>query len=242
MEHGWGGKLIAEGIGTFALIFVGAGTILSLPSTVDPGAGRVAVALAHGLAIGVMVSALGHVSGGHFNPAVTIAAAVTRKIKADLVIPYIATQLLGSALAAAALASVFPYWAGTNIGNTEPAGYMNFGQTILVEAILTFFLVLVIFGTAIDKKGSWSAVAGMAIGFTITLDILVGGGLTGGAMNPARSFGPTFVAFAGGVTVTGVASGSENLWVNHLLYWVGPVLGGVMAAGLYNGMYLRDEK
>src|SRR3972149_10654361 len=103
---------------------------------------------------------------------------------------------------------------------------MNFGQTILVEAILTFFLVLVIFGTAIDKKGSWSAVAGMAIGFTITLDILVGGGLTGGAMNPARSFRPTFVAFAGGVAVTGVASGPGNLWVNHLLYWVRPALGG----------------
>jgi len=249
MEYALRGKLVAEAVGTFALIFVGAGSILSFSSggqVFDPGGVRLAVALAHGLTIAVMVSAVGHVSGGHFNPAVTIAMVVTRRIRVDHAAWYIVAQLLASALAAALLVAVYPQnvWQATNIGNTEvgAAGGLALteGQVVLVEAVMTFFLVWVIFGTAADKKGSWSAVGGLAIGLTIALDILMAGPLTGGAMNPARSFGPTFVASAAGVTI--INSGTLSLWANHLLYWVGPVLGGVMAAGLYNGLYLQDRE
>jgi len=237
-------KLLAEGIGTFALLFVGAGAILSFESfqsTLDPGGVRLAIALAHGLTIGVMVSAMGHVSGAHFNPAVTLAMIVARKIKVEAATWYILAQLLAATLAAAALLAIYPasVWQQTDIGNPAPGSVagviLNEGQVILVEAIATFFLVWVIFGTAVDPKGSWNAVGGFAIGLTVTLDILFAGPLTGAAMNPARSFGPTIVAFAAG-SPTGTA-----LWTNHLLYWVGPALGGLMAGGLYSGIYLRER-
>jgi MIP family channel proteins len=237
MAYSWQQKVIAEAIGTFALVFIGAGAILSLQGSFDAGGTRVAIALAHGLTIAVMVTTFGHISGGHFNPAVTLGVLTARKIGAGLAVKYIASQLLSAALAAAALLAVYPsllQWGSTNIGNPEPSPFLNEGQVVLVEAILTFFLVIAVMGTGVDKRGAWSAVAGLAIGFTIVLDILMGGPLTGAAMNPARSFGPTLVAFAAG-SPTGTA-----LWTNHLLYWVGPALGGVMAGGLYGGLYLRE--
>jgi len=242
MEYTWRQKVIAEGVGTFALVFVGAGTILSLQGSLDAGGTRVAIALAHGLTIAVMVTTFGHITGGHFNPAVTLGILTARKIDPDLAVKYIAAQVLSAALAAAALIAIYPdpaQWGGTNIGNPEPSPLLNEGQVILVEAILTFFLVMAVMGTGVDKRGAWGAVAGLAIGLTIVFDILMGGALTGAAMNPARSFGPTLIAFAAGVNSTG---GGVGLWANHLLYWVGPVLGGVMAGGLYDGLYLRERK
>lgn len=252
-EYPLHGKLVAEAVGTFALVFVGAGAILSLTSVgsfdfspFDPGGMRLAVALAHGLTIAVMVSAVGHISGGHFNPAVTLAMAVTRRIRPDHAFAYIISQILAATFAAALLAVLYPIstWELSNLGNPEVGAAgglaLNEGQVVLIEAVATFFLVWVIFGTAVDKKGPSKPIGGLVIGLTVSLDILFAGPLTGAAMNPARSFGPTFVASAGGVDT--IVAGTMPLWANHLWYWVGPALGAVMAAGLYNGLYLRERE
>ena len=202
-------KYLAEFIATFTLIFVGAGSILA-------GADLVGVALAHGLAILTMVYAIGHVSGAHINPAVTIGAWITHKIKSKDAGLYIVSQLLGATVAAFFLTILFVN-AGT-IGGPALGLGITLEQAILAEAIASFFLVFVIFGVAIDKKGQSSA-AGLAIGFVILMDILVIGGLTGGAMNPARAFGPALVS---------------GVWLNQIVYWIGPIVGGALGALTYN--------
>ena len=159
--------LLAEAIGTFALIFIGAGAIIT--DAVTKGhVGVLGIALAHGLAIAVMVSALGAISGGHFNPAVT-------------------------------------------------CGFL--------EAIGTFFLVVVVFGTAVSPQAP--RIGGLAIGLTIAMDVLAFGPLTGAAVNPARAFGPALVA---------------GWWKAHLVYWIGPIIGGVVAGWVYANAYLSEVK
>jgi len=204
-------KGIAEFIGAFTLIFIGAGAILTAGSTSTSD--LLLVALAHGLAIGVMVSALAHVSGGHFNPAVTFGALVSRQISPRLAVVYWVAQLLGGLGGALALAGVFPasIWQPYHLGTP----------------ILTFFLVFVIFGTGIDPKGSFNAVGGLAIGLTISIDIMMGGPLTGAAMNPARWFGPA------------VVSGFFDNWY---VYWIGPFIGGAFAALLYANVFLEKSR
>ena len=227
MERTMAEKLTAEFVGAFALIFVGAGSI------VTEATGRsniVGVALAHGLVIAVMVSAVGHVSGAHFNPAVTISAWITQKIKASDAIGYIFAQLAGGAAGALMLkfalgdriVDALRY--GVPAVASESSLNISNGQAVLIEAILTFFLVWVIFATAIDPEGSFNKIAGLAIGFTITLDILFGGPFTGAAMNPARHFGP---ALLGG------------LWDDWWVYWVGPIAGGIVAAVVYDSLIIR---
>ncbi|TLZ79481.1 MAG: aquaporin [Methanobacteriota archaeon] len=227
-------KGIAEFIGAFTLIFIGAGAILTAGSTSTSD--LLLVALAHGLAIGVMVSALAHVSGGHFNPAVTFGALVSRQISPRLAVVYWVAQLLGGLGGALALAGVFPasiwqpYHLGTpTLGSTVSGlGWdVGIGTGILVEAILTFLLVFVIFGTGIDPKGSFNAVGGLAIGLTISIDIMMGGPLTGAAMNPARWFGPA------------VVSGFFDNWY---VYWIGPFIGGAFAALLYANVFLEKPR
>src|SRR5438094_6773174 len=222
-------KGIAEFIGAFTLIFIGAGAILTAGSTSTSD--LLLVALAHGLAIGVMVSALAHVSGGHFNPAVTFGALVSRQLSPRLAIVYWIAQLLGGLGGALALAAVFPaaiwqpYHLGTpTLGTSAALGWdVGTGTGILVEAILTFFLVFVVFGTGIDPKGSFNAVGGLAIGLTTSIDILMGGPLTGAAMNPARWFGPAVVA---------------QFFDNWYVYWIGPFLGAIVAGLLYSRAFL----
>lgn len=202
-------KCIAEFIGTFALVFFGAGAVVS-------GTSLVGVALAHGLAIMCMIYALGHISGGHFNPAVTISLFVSKYIDAQTAVSYVVSQLLGGIFAATALAFLFASSSGA-LGTTVLASNVSFAHGIIIEAVLTFFLVLVICGAALDQRAS-SAAAGLAVGCTIVFDILAAGKLTGASINPARSFGPALI------------SGS---WENHLVYWIGPILGGSLAALLY---------
>lgn len=214
-------RLLAEFIGTFALIFIGAGSVCLDFMTHGPG--LVGIALAHGLTIYAMVAAVGHVSGGHFNPAVSVMAAVTKRIAPGLALAYIAAQLIGAVVAAFILRRVFSVgvWGPISLGTCAP----NFGLTefaaFAVETILTFFLVFVILGAAVDPRGSKSG--GLAVGATVALDILMGGPLTGAAMNPARWFGP---ALASGHLV----AHKEQIWV----YTVGPVLGAVVAALVYD--------
>ena len=214
---------VAEFIGTFTLVFIGAGSICL--NAAKGGVGLVGIALAHGLAIAVMASATGHISGGHFNPAVTLGAWVGKKINSIDVPGYIIAQLTGATLGAFILKSLYPalVTAPTLLGTPTLDPAFTMGQGILIEAILTFILVFVIFGSAIDSKGP--KIGGLAIGFTITLDILMGGPITGAAMNPARAFGPAL---------------ATQFWTNQSLYWIGPILGGIAAGFLYSRIFLKD--
>jgi aquaporin TIP len=152
-------RLTAEFVGTFALIFIGAGSIVAFATGIE-GSGLLTIALAHGLAIGVMVSAVGHVSGGHFNPAVTIGAWVTQKIPLVDAAAYIGAQLAGGIAGALLLRVGTPtdVWRTVELGTPQTAG-VNAGQAVLIEAVLTFFLVWVIFATAVDPEGAFGKVA-----------------------------------------------------------------------------------
>jgi MIP family channel proteins len=180
-----------------------------------------------------MVSALGRISGGHFNPAVTLSALAGRQITARLAVLYWAAQLLGAIWAALALFAIFPsrVWQPSHLGTPALGNYLALGVNvsvtpevgILIEAILTFFLVTVVYGTGIDPKGTFNAVGGFAIGLTIAIDIMMGGPLTGAAMNPARWFGPAVVS---------------QFFDNWYVYWIGPFLGAVVAGLLYSRVFL----
>lgn len=222
-------KLLAEFVGTFTLIFIGAGSIVAAQASgFSGGAGLITIAFAHGLAIATMVSAVGHVSGGHFNPAVSIGAWVAQKLSARDTAGYVLSQLAGGATGAALLRLSLPgdFWRPVSLGTPLVAGVSD-GQAVLIEAILTFFLVWVIFATAIDPEGSFGKIAGLAIGFVIAMDIMMGGPFTGGSMNPARTFGPALVG---------------GFWTGHWVYWVGPVAGGVVAAAAYDLFILRRRE
>jgi len=213
-----GRALIAEFVGTFALIFIGVGAIAANSAAGDGGT-LVGVALAHGLTIAVMVAATAAISGGHLNPAVTIGALVTKKIDGMNAVGYIIAQCLGAIVAAALIKAALPdaLLHGVGMGTPALAGDVSATKGILIEAVLTFFLMFVIYGTAIDPRGP--GIAPLFIGLTVGLDILMGGPFTGAAMNPARHLGP---ALLGG--------GGRDIAV----YWIGPVSGAVLAALLYH--------
>lgn len=216
--------LLAEFIGTFALVFIGVGAIAGDYIT-GGKSGLTGIAFAHGLTIAVMVTTVGAISGGHFNPAVTIGAWVTGKIDSSNAVGYILSQCLGAIVASFVIKFAVPLDALNAVGMGTPAlgANISVGQGLVTEIVLTFFLMFVIYGTAIDKRAP--TLAGLMIGLTIVLDIVMGGPISGAAMNPARHFGP---ALMGGST--------ENLW----LYWVGPIIGSTLAALLYH--HLLEEK
>jgi MIP family channel proteins len=225
-----GQKLVAEFVGTFALIFFGAGSICAdqfLRSSGQGGLGLLGIALAHGLAIGIMVSTVGHISGGHFNPAVTIGFWVTRKLSTFDSLAYWVAQLSG-AVCAAYLLRLLPFdvWSVVQLGTPDLASGITRTTGLILEAVMTFFLVFVVFGTSVDEKGAFNKIAGFAIGLSITMGALFGGPFTGAALNPARAFGPAVAA---------------NHWTNHGVYWIGPLAGGVVAAWLYDTLFLRKS-
>jgi aquaporin TIP len=216
-------RSLAEFIGTFALVFVGAGAIMSVGPQAD--AGTLEVALAHGLVIAVMVSAVGHISGGHFNPAITFGFLLTRRMSVLLGLAYWVAQFAAGALAALLLRWIFPAANrdATNLG--APARHtIDLGPALVVEALLTFFLVWVVFATTADPRGTYTAIAGLAIGLAVVFDNLLGYPLTGAAINPARAFGPELVS---------------NSWTDAWIWYVGPLAGGAIAALLYDELYLR---
>jgi MIP family channel proteins len=217
-------RAVAEFVGTFTLLFIGIGSIVAANQIHDPS--LIGVALAHGLAIAVMVSALGHISGGHFNPAITFAFLVTRRIKPALGLIYWAAQLAAAALGALLVQQLLPREATKAVDLGVPAiGHgVNAGAAFGLEAILTFFLAWVVFATAVDPRGTFKSIAGLAIGLTITMDILFGGPFTGAAMNPARAFGPQLIG---------------DFWSNGWVWYAGPILGATVAAGMYELLYLR---
>lgn len=219
MKDAWR-HFIAEFIGTFALVFVGSGAIIRVAAN---GGSLGEVALAHGLILSVMVTALMRVSG-HFNPAVTAAFLITRRIEATMAVVYWIAQFMGAIIAAYALKTLMPPAAveATRVGGQMVAVSVTFGAAVILEAIATFFLVWVIFGTAVDPDAP--RVGGFAIGLTIAADILVIGPYTGASMNPARSLGPA------------IASG---MFEAQAVYWIGPLIGAILAAVLYDRVFLR---
>lgn len=222
-------KLSAEFVGTFTLIFIGAGAICTdqfMKANGGAGIGLLGIAVAHGLAYAIMVSSLGHISGGHLNPAVTIGVWVTRKIGTFEALLYWIAQLAGATAAAYLLTLIVPEEAWRAVSLGTPALASGFSRTygMLLEAVLTFFLVWVVFATAVDPRGAFAKIAGFAIGLTVTMDILMGGPFTGAAMNPARAFGPALAA---------------RFWAAHGVYWVGPLFGGALAGAVYDALYLK---
>ncbi len=219
-----GKAAVAEFVGTFALIFFGAGAIIATQN-----GDLVAIALAHGLTIAIMVSMMAHISGGVFNPAIQIGLWVTGKMPTSRTAVYIGAQLAGGVVAALALQYMTPEasFDGVNGGIPAVATGLAVGKAVLIEALTTFFLVWAVFATAVDERGPFAKLAGLTIGLTITLDIFATGGLTGAAMNPARWFGPA------------LATGNwENWWV----WIVGPVAGGIIAAVAYWYLFLKDKE
>jgi aquaporin NIP len=210
--------LVAEAIGTFALVFAGCGAIMVDAKT---GAlGHLGVAFSFGLVIMVMIYAVGHISGAHFNPAVTLAFALTRHFPWTRAAAYWGAQLVGALLAAALLRASLGDLA--HVGATLPSGSQ--GQAFLWELVLTFFLMFVIMAVATDSRAVGEAAA-IAIGGTVGLDALFGGPITGASMNPARSIGPA------------VVSGDLHaLW----LYILAPAAGAAFAGLTYQ--FLRDER
>jgi aquaporin TIP len=212
-------RAVAEFVGTFTLVFVGVSSIITVGDVTG-------VALAHGLAIAVMVSAVGHISGGHFNPAITLAFLVTRRMAPLLAAVYWVAQFAAATVGALMVKVIFPGSVvdRAKLGAPAVASVVGSGGALAMEAILTFFLVWVVFATAADARGTFKSIAGLAIGLTITMDILAGGRVSGAAMNPARAFGPQLV---------------QSVWSDAWVWYAGPILGAVVAGLAYEYLYLR---
>lgn len=212
MRRGGMSKLAAELIGTFAMVFVGCGGVMvaeRFPGAMAPGA----VPIVFGLVVAAMIYAVGHISGAHFNPAVTLAFALARHFPRRDVLGYWLAQCAGAVVAIGAATALLP--PGTGFGETMP--HVSMLQALGWEAILTFFLMFVIIAVATDTRAV-GTMAGAAIGATVTVAAFVGGPVTGASMNPARSLAPALMAgrFA-------------ELWI----YVVGPFAGAALAAVLY---------
>jgi aquaporin Z len=216
-------RAVAEALGTFALIFFGCGSVVisSLPGA---GYGLLGVALVHAVVFSVMITATLSISGGHLNPAVTIGLWSVRRIDGRAAGVYVAAQLAGGVLGALALRYLFPAGimrVGT-LGTPVLANAMSLMDGILLEALLTFFLVSAVFGTVVAPDAP--KVGGFGVGLVLLFDMMVGGTMTGAIVNPARAFGPA------------VVSGS---WYAQPVWWVGPILGGVLAAQLWERVLLK---
>ncbi len=208
----------SECVGTYALVTAGCGAIMVNAQTGELG--HVGIALTFGLIILVMIAAVGHISGAHFNPAVTIAFAVTRHFPWRKVLIYVAAQIVGAVLGAITLRFLMGDMAG--LGATLPSG--SIGQSFGMEILLSAVLMFVIISVATDTKAV-GAPAALAIGFTVALDALWGGPISGASMNPARSFAPALLS---------------GIWTNQWIYWLAPIIGTIIGAILYQ--LLREPK
>jgi MIP family channel proteins len=215
-------KLVAEFVGTFTLTFLGAGSIV-VDSAYVHSHSLVDVALAHALALGVMVTAFGYVSGGHFNPAITLGALVVGAVDAVTLLLYWIAQMAGALAAALLLRGVFSagQWQASLLGSPQLSPDTSFLAGVVVEFVLTYLLATVVMSVAVDQRGP-KYVGGLVIGLTIGAEILAFGPLTGAAMNPARALGPIIVAGA---------------YANFLVYLIGPLLGGAAAAFVYRTVF-----
>jgi aquaporin Z len=219
-------RSLAELLGTFALVFIGVASAATM-SFPNADYGILGVALAHGLVLAVMVTALMGISGGHLNPAVTLGILAARRTDVRSAGAYIVAQLLGAVLAALLIKMLYPPGVvrPISLGTPAIANSIQFHQAIVLEAVMAFFLVSAVFGTCVNPAAP--RLGGLGIGLALMFDVLVGGPLTGAAVNPARAFGPALVS---------------GQWVAHAVYWVGPIIGGVLAAVLWEYVLLKGEK
>jgi aquaporin Z len=219
-------RSFAELLGTFALVFIGAGSVASkyFPEATY---GIFGVAVAHGLAMAVMVTIMLPISGGHLNPAITLGVLAARRIDARSAAAYIVAQLLGGVLAALLIRMVYPLGVvrPISLGTPTVANTIQFHQAMIIEGVMAFFLVSAVFGTVINVASP--RLGGLGIGLTLLFAMLVGGPLTGAAVNPARAFGPALIS---------------GQWVAHAVYWVGPIVGGVLAALVWEHVLLRPGR
>jgi aquaporin Z len=216
-------RAVAEALGTFGLIFFGCGAVVmsSLPGA---SYGLLGVALTHAIVLSVMITATMNISGGYLNPAVTIGLWSVKRLDSITASAYVFAQLAGGVLGAFVLRSVLPAGIGRvgTLGTPVLANAMGLTGGIIFEALLTFFLVSAVFGTAVSPDAP--KVGGFGIGMVLLFDILVGGTMTGAAMNPARAFGPALVT---------------GTWYAQPVWWIGPILGGVIAAQLWERVLLK---
>ena len=219
----------AEFIATLLFVFLGAGSVV-ITGTLTGGeltaARLVTIALAHGLAISLLVFATAHISGGHINPAVTFAAVLTNKITPARGAMFVVAQLVGAAFGVLLLLGTIPDAADTSLGAHTLGPGVSVWMGLTMEVVVTFALVFVVFATAVDSGGMGN-LAPIAIGLIVLVDHLVAVPITGASMNPARSFGPALVA---------------GEWVDHWIYWVAPLLGGAMAGLLYQFVFINRPR
>ncbi len=232
-------KFLAELLGTFFLVFFGTGAAvvtLLISDSLNPGNAGIgilgglgdwiAIALAFGLTVMACIYLFGRISGAHLNPAVTVGLLVSKNISLIDSIYYIVAQIIGACLGSLALFLCLGSAAVTigGLGATAPGLGVGYWQAMFAEFLGTFFLVLVVMGVAVDKKAE-PGFAGLSIGMTVTAVIVVLGAFTGASINPARTFGPYLMDFL---------LGGANLWAYYPIYLIGPLLGGILAALLYN--------
>jgi len=242
----------AELVGVLLFVYIGSLSFI--------GGNRVNVtipAFAHGFMIALLIIGLGHLSGGHFNPVVTLGIAIAREINPITAVMYVVSQLLGGFLGALLVrASLsFPAYLWINGGSTNMSfEFTTLGQAVLVEAVLTYVLVHTVLNAAVDSDGA-NVLAALGIGLAVLVDILAGGMVSGASMNPARSFGPAVVysffhtpnrtqpldALCG-IGNKGCPLHHQNVWANHFVHWVGPILGAVIAAALYKLVFAKPRK
>ncbi|NET02785.1 MAG: MIP family channel protein [Sphaerospermopsis sp. SIO1G2] len=216
----YGKKALAEAIGTFILVFAGTGAVMV--NNISQGAiTHLGISFVFGAVVAALIYSLGHISGAHLNPAVTLALWQGGLFPKKQILPYILSQLLGASLASACL--LFSLGKVANMGATLPLNN-NWLQSLILEFILTFILMFVILGAAVDKQAN-SSFAGLAIGLTVALEAAFMGPITGASMNPARSFGPALIG---------------GIWQHHWVYWVAPILGAQCAVWTYKILSYSD--
>ncbi len=214
--------LFAEALGTALFVFIGTASVVVNAMTAG-GVTNLGIALAHGVGMAIIVSALMNVSGAHLNPAVSVGLLVAGKIDGRTCGRYVVAQLAGAVLGALAVKAIFSAPAVNAVSNGTPqlALSIGLGQGIAIEAAFTFFLVSAVFGTAVSSEAP--KIGGFGIGLAIFVSALIVGGLTGAAVNPARAFGPALVSWT---------------WHSQSAYWIGPLAGGAVAGWIWRAILL----
>jgi MIP family channel proteins len=226
--------LLAEFVATMMFVFMGTGLLVSYHKDKTEGgvlgAGLVSIALGFGIALSTMIYTVANISGGHLNPAVTIGLLLIRQIELFKAIGYIACQIGGGIVGTALMYGVMPdnVTEQIHMGATQLAYGVTPGEGCAIEICLTFILVFTVCATA-ELSGdlkSMGRFAPLAIGYSVLVDHMIGVPFTGASMNPARSFGPAVVS---------------GYWLNHWVYWVGPIVGGIFAAVVYHYLFILDD-